>query len=302
MNNKASITALLSAFGRAWHTEHEENPIFSDHKAKTLLSDEEYKMMSTYVLSGIDFFAPEKKDIFKDDTETMRYLINTHIAPTPLCRSVYCETALKTAMRTGTEQYVILGAGFDTFAFREPEFVQRYMVYEIDHPKTQADKMERIARAGLDIPDNLIFVGVDFTQDNLGEMLLSAGFDKTKKTFFSWLGVSYYLCREDIEKMLVNISSFAADGSTLLFDYADAGLFSSDEKRVQNMIAMAKAGGEEMKSSFDYWSMEQMLSDYGFLIYEFLEPNDIQTQIIGNRDMKAFEQINYVQAVIKKNG
>ena len=68
------------------------------------------------------------------------------------------------------------------------------------------------------------------------------------------------------------------------------------------MIAMAKAGGEEMKSSFDYWSMEQMLSDYGFLIYEFLEPNDIQTQIIGNRDMKAFEQINYVQAVIKKNG
>ena len=103
MNNKASITALLSAFGRAWHTEHEENTIFSDHKAKTLLSDEEYKMMSTYVLSGIDFFAPEKKNIFKDDTETMRYLINTHIAPTPLCRSAYCETALKTAMRTGTE-------------------------------------------------------------------------------------------------------------------------------------------------------------------------------------------------------
>ena len=302
MNNKASITALLSAFGRAWHTEHEENPIFSDHKAKTLLSDEEYKMMSTYVLSGIDFFAPEKKDIFKDDTETMRYLINTHIAPTPLCRSAYCETALKTAMRTGTEQYVILGAGFDTFAFREPEFMQKYMVYEIDHPKTQADKMERIARAGLDIPDNLIFVGVDFTQDNLGEMLLSAGFDKTKKTFFSWLGVSYYLCREDIEKMLENISSFAADGSTLLFDYADAGLFSSDEKRVQNMIAMAKAGGEEMKSSFDYWSIEQMLSDYGFLIYEFLEPKDIQTQIIGKRDMKAFEHINYVQAVIKRNG
>lgn len=300
MNNKASITALMSAFGRAWHTEHEENPIFSDYKAKTLLTDEEYKMMSAYILSGIDFFAPEKKDVFKDDTETMRYLINTHIAPTPLCRSAYCETVLKTAMRTGTEQYVILGAGFDTFAFREPEFMQKYIVYEIDHPKTQADKIKRIAHAGLNIPDNLIFVGVDFTQDNLGEMLLSAGFNKTKKTFFSWLGVSYYLCREDIEKMLENISSFAADGSTLLFDYADAGLFLSDEKRVQNMIAMAKAGGEKMKSSFNYWSMEQMLSDYGFLIYEILEPKDIQTQIIGKRNMKAFEHINYVQAVIKK--
>lgn len=86
MENKASITALMSAFGRAWHTEHEENPIFADYKAKALLTDEEYKMMSTYIHSGIDFFAPEKKGAFKDDTETMRYLINTHIAPTPLCR------------------------------------------------------------------------------------------------------------------------------------------------------------------------------------------------------------------------
>ena len=165
MNNKASITALMSAFGRAWHTEHEGNPIFADYKAKTLLTDEEYKMMSAYILSGIDFFAPEKKGAFKDDTETMRYLINTHIAPTPLCRSAYCEAALKTAMRTGTEQYVILGAGLDTFAFREPEFMKKHMVYELDHPKTQADKIQRIKRAGLDVPDNLVFVGVDFTKD-----------------------------------------------------------------------------------------------------------------------------------------
>ena len=115
------------------------------------------------------------------------------------------------------------------------------------------------------------------------------------------MGVSYYLFSDDIEKTLKSIASFAADGSTLLFDYADAGLFLSDEKRVQNMVAMAKAGGEEMKSGFDYWSMEQMLSNYGFLIYEILEPKDIQTRIIGKRGMKAFEHINYVQAVIKKN-
>ena len=302
MNNKSSITALMAAFGRAYHAETAQTPIFADTVAKKLMTDHEYQMIANYILGGIDFFAPEKKDIFKDDTETMRYLINTHIAPTPLCRSAYCEAALKTAMCTGTEQYVILGAGLDTFAFREPEFMKKYMVYELDHPKTQADKIQRIDRAGLDIPQNLIFVGVDFTKDDLCERLLSAGFDKTKKTFFSWLGVSYYLFRDDIEKTLKSIASFAADGSTLLFDYADAGLFLSDEKRVQNMVAMAKAGGEEMKSGFDYWSMEQMLSNYGFLIYEILEPKDIQTRIIGKRGMKAFEHINYVQAVIKKNG
>ena len=65
MENKASITALMSAFGRAWHTEYEENPIFADYKAKALLTDEEYKMMSTYILSGIDFFAPEKRGLSK---------------------------------------------------------------------------------------------------------------------------------------------------------------------------------------------------------------------------------------------
>ena len=65
MENKASITALLFAFGSAWHTEHEENPIFADYKAKALLTDEEYKMMSTYIHSGIDFFAPEKRGLSK---------------------------------------------------------------------------------------------------------------------------------------------------------------------------------------------------------------------------------------------
>ena len=76
MENKASITALMSAFGRAWHTEHEENPIFADYKAKALLTDEEYKMMSTYILSGIDFFACaelllEKEKINKEEFEAL---------------------------------------------------------------------------------------------------------------------------------------------------------------------------------------------------------------------------------------
>ena len=84
MNNKSSITALMAAFGRAYHAETAQTPIFADTVAKKLMTDHEYQMIANYILGGIDFFAPEKKDIFKDDTETMRYLINTHIAPTPL--------------------------------------------------------------------------------------------------------------------------------------------------------------------------------------------------------------------------
>lgn len=300
MKNQASITALMSAFGRAYHFENESAPVFSDSAAEKLLSREEYEQMKKYILSGIDFFAPEKKTDFSSEREALRYLINTHIAPTPLCRSTYCEKALKSAFSTGTEQYVILGAGLDTFAFRESEISKKHKIYAVDHPKTLEDTLFRIKRAELEIPQNLTFVAVDFSSDSLKEKLLSSGFDPSKKNFFSWLGVSYYLSKSEIEGMLKSLSGIMADGSTLLFDYADEGLFLSGEKRVQNMLAMAAAGGEEMKSSFDYKSMELMLSDFGFLIYEILTPRDIQEKIIKNSDMTAFEHINYIQAVFKQ--
>lgn len=301
MNNKASITALMSAFGRAFHAENEKNPIFADTKAKELMTDEEYQSIGSYILGGIDFFAPEKKGTFTSDKEALRYLVNTQIAPTPLARARFCEDSLKTAMRTGTEQYVILGAGMDTFVFREPDFMRKYKVFEVDHPLTQTDKKERIKMAALEIPDNLCYVPVDFSTDNLNEKLLMAGYNPSKKTFFSWLGVSYYLSLEQIEKMLDSVADLSAEGSSLVFDYAGENLFRSDIKRVQNMIAMAAAGGEPMKTCFSYEQLEKLLEKHQFLIYELLTTEDIQENYFKEREdgLTAFEQISYVNAVIK---
>lgn len=301
MNNKASITALMSAFGRAFHAENEKNPIFADTKAKELMTDEEYQSIGSYILGGIDFFAPEKKGTFASDKEALRYLVNTQIVPTPLARARFCEDSLKTAMRTGTEQYVILGAGMDTFVFREPDFMKKYKVFEVDHPLTQADKKERIKMAALEIPDNLCYVPVDFSTDNLNEKLLMAGYNPSKKTFFSWLGVSYYLSLEQIEKMLDSVADLSAEGSSLVFDYADENLFRSDIKRVQNMIAMAAAGGEPMKTCFSYEQLEKLLEKHRFLIYELLTTEDIQENYFKEREdgLTAFEQISYVNAAIK---
>lgn len=301
MESKASITSLMSAFARAFHFENENHPVFADTLAKKLMTDDEYKMIEKYILGGIDFFAPEKKNTFASGTEAVRYIVNTQLAPTPLCRAAYCERAMKTAAMTGTEQFVILGAGLDTFALREKDFLQKYKVFEVDHPLTQVDKISRIERADLEVPKNLNFVGVDFTKDSLSEKLLESGFDTSKKTFFSWLGVSYYLYFHEIEKILGELRSLGSEGSTLLFDYADADLFVADEKRVKNMLAMAKAGGEEMRSCFDYMSIEKLLSDNGFLICEILMPHDIQSEIIdpSGSDIKAFEHINYIQSALK---
>lgn len=239
MNNKASITALMSSFGRAFHTENEEHPVFRDFLAKELMTAEEY-----------------------------------------------------TAVLTGTKQYVILGAGMDTFAFREPEFLSKYRVFEVDHPLTQADKLERITRASWTIPDNLTFVPVDFTKDSLRERLIAAGFNPSAKSFFSWLGVTYYLSAEAIDTMLSALSSICADGSTLVFDYPDENFFDAPEKRVQNTIMMAKAGSEPMQSVFSYSELETLLQKHGFLIYELLTPDDIQRDVIdkAGADMEKSKQ------------
>lgn len=115
---------------------------------------------------------------------------------------------------TGTKQYVILGAGLDTFAFRETGFLSKHRVFEVDHPLTQTDKKERIARAGWTIPDNLAFLPLDFTKDNLTEQLISGNFDLSVKSFFSWLGVTYYLSAEAIDTMLSALSDEKIDALT----------------------------------------------------------------------------------------
>ena len=301
MDNKASITALMSSFGRAFHAENEDYPVFTDHLAKELMTAEEYTAVQGYVLGGAQFFEPEIDPAKQEPKELLRRRVNVHIAPSPLCRAAYTEKALKAAVLTGTKQYVMLGAGMDTFAFREPEFLSKYNVFEVDHPLTQADKLERITCAGWTVPDNLIFVPVDFAKDSLTERLTAAGFDPSVKSFFSWLGVTYYLSAEAIDKTLAELSSLCVDGSTLVFDYPDENFFDASEKRVQNTIMMAKAGGEPMQSAFSYGELEKLLETHGFLIYELLTPDDIQKDIIdkAGADLKAFEHVNYCLAIKK---
>ena len=302
MHNQASMTALMSAFGRAFHAENEAHPVFSDRLAKALMTKEEYAAVGGYLLGGARFFDPESDPAGEAPQKLLRKLVNTQIAPSPLCRAAYTERALKTAVLTVTEQYVILGAGLDTFAFRKPEFSAKHRVFEVDHPLTQADKKKRIARAGWTVPENLTFVSVDFTADDLTACLLAAGFDPTAKSFFSWLGVTYYLSAEAIGKTLAGLAPLCADGSSLVFDYPDENFFEAPERRVQNTIMMAKAGGEPMQSAFSYAELEALLERHGFLIYDLLTPDDIQKDIIdrAGAKMKAFEHVGYCLAVRKK--
>jgi len=298
---KSSMTSLISSFARAYHSENDNPKIFDDFLAKKLISSQEYNQIAGYMTQGIQSFADENYIDYSSEEENLKWVVQTQLSPTPLARAKYCEDMLENEMRIGCRQYILLGAGMDTFVFRKKDLLEKINIFELDHPATQAFKLERIKKAELEIPETLHYIPVDFKVEDFSKKLLSSKYDKTEKTFFSWLGVSYYLSKENISKLFKTISEMAPKGSAIVFDYADENLFDSKVKRVQNMVGMAKAAGEPMKSCFSYTELEKILEDSGFLIYEHLSHEEIENRFFKNRNdyLHAFEHINYVLAVLK---
>jgi len=299
--NESSLTSLVSAFGRAYHSIYDTPKIFDDFIARQLISEEEFSAISKNMVNGIQFFNKDIGRRFKDDpAEILKWITQIQLSPTPLARSAYCEKVLLHEVKLGVKQYVILGAGLDTFGFRYPELENSLKIFEIDHPYTQEFKKKKLANAKLTIPNNLRFVSMDFTTEFSHQDLVDEGF-ANKKTFFSLLGVSYYLTKEENAALINHLFTNVPSGSSIVFDYADEKLF--EEKgmfnRVDNMVKMASASGEPMKSSFTYNEMENLLETSGLLIYEHLSPTAINELLFTNRTdyLSAFETIHFIHAV-----
>lgn len=281
----ASLTALMSAFSRAYVDQHSSSPVFRDEFAAKLFTSEELSQMEGYISSsGSD----------------VREYVYSALAPTPLARSRFCEESLEAAVMTGTQQYVILGCGYDTFEFRNTH--NNLRIFELDRESVISDRLKRIKRAGLEVPGNVTYIPAELPRDDLRSILEANGFDCRKKTFFSCLGLMYYLTADEISALFRDIAGFAAAGSAVAFDFPDSHLFSSEVPRVKNMLAMAEQSGEPMKSCFGYGELEKMLENCGFLIYEFLNRDEIQDRFFSGcgGEMTAFENVNFAQAVLFK--
>lgn len=192
--------------------------------------------------------------------------------------------------------YNILGCGYDTFEFRNKN--KKLRIYEIDKEAIIKDKLGRISRAGLSVPDNVRYIAADLSKNDIGDVLENSDFDKNKKTLFSCLGLLYYLTNDEISKLFESIASVSSDGSAVVFDFPDSHLFSSNVPRVKEMLKMAELSGEPMKSCFGYSELEKLLEKNGFLLYELLNCGEIQNRFFQNSKMTAFKNINYAQAVL----
>jgi len=301
--SESSLTSLISAFSRAYHSQFDTPKIFDDYLAQELITQQEFNDIQTNMVQGIQFFNKEIAEKLNGQTEELlKWIVQTQLSPTPLARAAYCEKVLLNEVLLGLQQYVVLGAGLDTFSLRHPELENILEIFEIDHPATQEFKKKRLTEVDVKRPSNVHFVSMDFTKKFSYENLIDSGFDN-KKTFFSLLGVSYYLTKEETSSLIDHLFANVPSGSSIVFDYADEKLFkeSGISNRVDNMLKMAAASGEPMKSCFTYEEMEKMLENSGLLIYEHLSPNTINELYFDNREdyLTAFETIHYVHAVKK---
>jgi methyltransferase (TIGR00027 family) len=176
-------------------------------------------------------------------------------------RERYIDDFLKTCLSEGLDQVVILGAGFDTRAYRIAG-IEQTQVFEVDHPATQEVKLQRLKKVIDPLPDHVTFIPVDFNTHTLAERLPASSYDEQGKTLFIWQGVTMYLTPEEIDSTLAFIANHSGPGSVVVFDY-----FYNETLRDMKMEAarrITRAIGERLIFGIDGGQIEPFLTRRGF--------------------------------------
>ncbi len=266
-SDRPSKTAYQTALLRAAHQVLDNPKVFEDPMA--------LRIVGTQGESRIRL----GKSLFK--TRLSGY-IRAFVA----ARSRIVEDELAVAVKRGVRQYVVLGAGFDTFAYRNPYSDSGLRVFEVDNPATQAQKRRRLDAANMGIPESLTFVSIDFENQSLAGRLQESGFRTDEPSFFSWLGVTMYLTGETVMATLKQISSSAPPGSGIVFDYIVPPSSMPFVHRLFFRVLSSRlaAAGEPWVGFFDPHLLATNLAAMGFSHTEDIGAGDINTRFFSNRE------------------
>lgn len=201
-----------------------------------------------------------------------------------VARSRFAEDALAEAVARGVRQYVVLGAGLDTFAYRNPHAAVGLRVFEVDHPATQEWKRQLISTAHLKAPGSLVYVPLDFERECLADRLAANGFHAQEPAFFSWLGVTMYLSREAIQETLRFVAQSTVSRSGIVFDYVTMPprwrLLSRWVMRI--LLRRLAAAGEPWQTFYDPLQLHGELTRVGFATVRDLGPREINSRYFEN--------------------
>ena len=216
----ASRTALATSLIRAVHSRADPAPLLDDTWGDRFVPE---SVRAAFRQPALDRMEPDArtKALTLPELVLDRVLRANAAYADVIIRARYTEDALKLAVTRGICQYVIIGAGFDSFAYRRPPYASQLEIFEIDHPATQGLKRQRLIECGVPDSNSLHFIPADLSVEQLGEALARSNFQPTQPTFFSWLGVTMYLTREANLDALRAIASCAPAGSELVFTYVE---------------------------------------------------------------------------------
>lgn len=282
-SSSVSQTALVSAAARAAHLIVDGEPvIFADPLAEPLLGGAAEQLLGYHRASG---------------AEPILVMARTQA----VCRSRFTEDRVAASVAAGVDQYVILGAGLDSFGYRSP-LASRLRIFEVDQPETQRWKRQRLAEAGIAAPENLAFVPVDFERDPLIERLHANGFDTSRPAVVSWLGVTMYLSREAVADTLAVLGALAP-GTELVVDYLlpkelrDA----AGQTYVELVSRFAAEQGEPWRTYLAPDEIAAMLAEHGFEVIENVGQRAAVGADLWNRDdaLRPSELLSLVHARVR---
>lgn len=262
--------ALAAAIARATHSRYDSPLVFNDTYAFQMLYGHWRWIVANRFLDWL---------VLRKLLGVLRPVHGEVVA-----RSRLSEDALQAAIARGMRQYVIIGAGLDTFALREPGLADRLAIFELDHPASQRLKRRLLARLGT-LPRNVEFVGTDFERESVADALRKSCFDPQQPCFLSWLGTTFYLSEAAIFATLRSIAQSAAPGSELVFDFcvSEASLAERDRKELVALKALAARRGEPFVSSFDATQLSGRCNALGLEPVEIASPEQLEKRYFADR-------------------
>lgn len=266
---KPSATSISTAVSRSIGARHPDPAVRNrDALAEKFVGPEERAVLGERMPDRLRAF-----DV-PDSEKAWEFLAQRGVLPVVLhhhTRTRYIDEVLEKSLADGAKQIVILGAGFDSRAYRFTKELRGGTVFEVDFPPTQEYKKKRVREVLGSIPREVVFVPIDFTKERLGDVLRNAGYSPAKKSLFIWEGVTYYLPLDAIDETLRFVAKNSAHGSGIVFDYFFASFLNDpDPGFVKLRESLAKIG-EPFIFGFPDGKLAEFLSQRGLKLIEDLD-------------------------------
>jgi len=236
----------------------------------------------------------------------VRRLFSRRIAPEgiyeyTIARTKTIDEVFRQSLADGYDQILILGAGFDTRALRFRREAGDTRVFELDVPVTQEAKLRQYARRGLDIPENVRFIPIDFDKESLPDKLQEAGFARGARSLFLMEGLLMYLQPASADETFRVIERFAGDGSEVVFDYVRASVLRKEglhygESAVSERVASA---GEGWHFGIEEGELERYLARYGLTVREHLTPQDLERLYFADASGRVVGRVNGTHCLVR---